>query len=584
MRPEKILVATNNETEGKEILKRLEKLNKSYRLVRTKEEIAPIAASFHPQVLLISDELIQTGGRKVLHQLRNQIPHLLIIAFSGNESVAQAVKLIQQGADDYFSIDALCNLEKLIEVSWTKRQLERKQLKEMENRFHNEEKFHKLIESIEDGIIALDPSWHITYINKRAEMLLNRPRGSLTGKNIWKEFPDTVGEQFYEAYFKAHETQKIVVLDAYSMALETWVEATVYPSSAGLLVYFHDITMQKKAEKRARESEDRYRVFLDRITDGFIALDKNFNYTYANKKAGELLQRDPDSLIGKNVWEEFPEAVDSYTYKAFHTAMKEQRFITNIDYYEPLNLWQENYIYPSPQGLSVFIRDITERKKLEHELLEQERRKQLQIAATAMEAQELARTHIGQELHDNVNQILVATKLMLALIRDNPDNSMQMMPICINNLEKAIDENRKLAHELVTPDMNKQKLADQLNLLIKPMFEGNRIEANMDTSEFSEELLDAPRKLTIYRIVQEQFTNIIKHAKGSCVQLKLTTNGEDFTMVVEDNGRGMDPLKTKKGIGLKNMEARLRLFNGYLNVVTHPAQGFALKITLPLAD
>ena len=76
-----------------------------------------------------------------------------------------------------------------------------------------------------------------------------------------------------------------------------------------------------------------------------------------------MVHRDPVSLIGKNVWEEFPDVVGSSTYKAFQTAMKEQRFISNVDFYAPLNLWQENYIYPSPEGLSVFIKDISERKK-----------------------------------------------------------------------------------------------------------------------------------------------------------------------------------------------------------------------------
>src|SRR5690606_16883552 len=107
------------------------------------------------------------------------------------------------------------------------------------------------------------------------------------------------------------------------------------------------------------------------------------------------------------------------TYKAFHTAMNEQRFISNMDYYEPLDLWQENYIYPSPEGISVFVRDITERKKLEAQLLEQERTKQLELVASSLEAQEKERTYIGTELHDNVNQIIVATKVMLAHLKEN---------------------------------------------------------------------------------------------------------------------------------------------------------------------
>jgi signal transduction histidine kinase len=75
-------------------------------------------------------------------------------------------------------------------------------------------------------------------------------------------------------------------------------------------------------------------------------------------------------LIGKNVWKEFPDAVGSATYHSFHQAMREQKYICHTDYYERLNLWMENHIYPSSEGISVFIRDISERKKAEKKLIE----------------------------------------------------------------------------------------------------------------------------------------------------------------------------------------------------------------------
>lgn len=132
---------------------------------------------------------------------------------------------------------------------------------------------------------------------------------------------------------------------------------------------------QKKLEydkhagrQRLIESEENFRRLLERISDGFIALDKDWRYTYANKKIGEMTRRQPEDLIGKCVWEEFPDAVGTATYTAFLQAMQQQRYIANIDHFEPLGLWQENHIYPSPDGISVFIRDITQQKKAEIEL------------------------------------------------------------------------------------------------------------------------------------------------------------------------------------------------------------------------
>ncbi|HZE84804.1 MAG TPA: ATP-binding protein [Puia sp.] len=112
---------------------------------------------------------------------------------------------------------------------------------------------------------------------------------------------------------------------------------------------------------------------FERITDGFLILDKNFVYTYANKKIGEMTGLPCPSLIGKNIWEVFPEAVGSPTFKAFHRAMSEQVYYHNIDYFQPLDLWYENHIYPSGDGLSVFVRDITEQKKAEIKIRESEK-------------------------------------------------------------------------------------------------------------------------------------------------------------------------------------------------------------------
>ncbi len=95
---------------------------------------------------------------------------------------------------------------------------------------------------------------------------------------------------------------------------------------------------------------------------------------YAMSTKSEMIHHDPQSLIGKYVWDVFPEAIGSATWEAFNAAMSTQQYISNTDYFEPLQLWQENHLYPSPNGLSVFIRDISEKMKAEKKLKENEQR------------------------------------------------------------------------------------------------------------------------------------------------------------------------------------------------------------------
>ena len=122
--------------------------------------------------------------------------------------------------------------------------------------------------------------------------------------------------------------------------------------------------LHKQDEEKAAFIKD----IFERVNDPFIALDKNWNFTYINKKAGALTMRNPKDLIGKNIWEEFPQAVNSETYHAFKQAMTEQQYTTNTEFFAPLNLWHEDSIYPSPEGLSIYVRDITEKKKAEKAL------------------------------------------------------------------------------------------------------------------------------------------------------------------------------------------------------------------------
>lgn len=335
--------------------------------------------------------------------------------------------------------------------------------------------------------------------------------------------------------------------------------------------------------RKLKQSEDTIVKLLERVTDAFIALDKDFCYTYLNPRTEALIGRKAEDLIGKNVWDIFPDAVGSDTHKAFMKAMNEQVYVSNTDYYPPLELWQENYIYPSPEGLSVFIKDVSDRKKLEKKLWEQQKEYHHRITAAALEAQEKERTFIGKELHDNVNQIIVGTRMLLKQV-NNDIQQVHLLDICIESLDKAIHENRKLAHELVTPDLAKEQLSDKINDLVQPMLEANGIITEIDISELNEKLLDKDRKLNVYRIVQEQCTNILKYAKAKKAIFRLVTRDNIFKMMIKDDGMGANKLSVKKGIGLKNIEGRVEIFNGKIDINTEPGKGFQIDICLPIDE
>jgi signal transduction histidine kinase len=99
---------------------------------------------------------------------------------------------------------------------------------------------------------------------------------------------------------------------------------------------------------------------------------------------------------------------------------------------------------------------------------------------------------------------------------------------------------------------------------------------------FDEDLLDNERKINLYRIAQEQCTNIVKYAKATEVTITISTSASIFNMSITDNGEGMDDSKKTEGIGLKNINGRLSIFNGASKIITSPGKGFTLEITIPL--
>lgn len=129
-----------------------------------------------------------------------------------------------------------------------------------------------------------------------------------------------------------------------------------------------DQTEIRKAEIKILEKNQQIRDLLENITDGFIALDSDLCFTYGNKQTELLFGQSVNSMAGKNLWHLFPQMEGSPMGNAVRTALHQQVYVCNEDYYAPLDLWHENRIYPTDEGLSIFIRDITKRKEEEKHL------------------------------------------------------------------------------------------------------------------------------------------------------------------------------------------------------------------------
>jgi PAS domain S-box-containing protein len=188
---------------------------------------------------------------------------------------------------------------------------------------------------------------------------------------------------------------------------------------------------------KSNQTIEMYRMVFERISDAFVALDNNWCYTYMNKKAGEIFNRNPEEMIGKHIWTEFPEGIDQKFYKAYHKALKEQIYIQYEEYYPPYNKWFVNHIYPSADGLSIYFNDITERKLEEENQRINERK--------LIKSQEIG--NLGYwELERNNTKIWGSKKTLeiFGLPMDVEDVPVEKIECLITDFEKVKEASRNL--------------------------------------------------------------------------------------------------------------------------------------------
>lgn len=131
-----------------------------------------------------------------------------------------------------------------------------------------------------------------------------------------------------------------------------------------------DIDDRKMAEVAFKNASEERIEILESIQDGFFAIDKDFIVKYWNQRAAELLHTPKELIIGKYLWDLFSDATENISYHKYNQALNEQKSVQFEDYYEKIKRWFEVSAYPSQNGLSVYFKDITERKAAEELLKE----------------------------------------------------------------------------------------------------------------------------------------------------------------------------------------------------------------------
>jgi signal transduction histidine kinase len=224
-------------------------------------------------------------------------------------------------------------------------------------------------------------------------------------------------------------------------------------------------------------------------------------------------------------------------------------------------------------------RFILHRKKLSDCILEEEEKYQRRLTEQMITVQEREREWIGRELHDNVGQVLTTVKLYLETASKQGDHSL--IPRSMQLINNSITEIRNLSHQLSAPTLGTRSLIDSINALIDTIAFSTKLSFEFDHTGYTRRVMMS-QKLALYRILQEQLNNIIKHAEATKIWITLSQNDGNIILTVKDDGKGFDAAVKSGGMGINNIISRTKVFDGTVLMNTAPGRGCVLEVTIPM--
>jgi PAS domain S-box-containing protein len=352
-----------------------------------------------------------------------------------------------------------------------------------------------------------------------------------------------------------------------------------------------DITSRKTTELQLLESERKLALIARQMVNAVVITDAHDRITWVNQAFTRFSEYDEEEVMGKKPTDFlYGKEADPGTLQYLKRTIKERQPFNC----ELLNLsksgrkyWMHLQGQPLVNEKGIFERyftmatDITDKVLLENKLVQERKSKQREITDAVLTAHENERADIGKELHDNLNQILGATKLYIELAKTDETKRDMALEKSSGYIVTVIEEIRKISKALAPPGMM-LGLFENINSIVDD-FEANKtITLSFTHETVNEDDLNEKLQLAIFRIVQEQTNNILKHAHASSATIDLSRVANDIILVINDNGIGCDITKVKKGVGIINIRSRAELYGGNVRIVSMTDNGYELKVVLPL--
>jgi PAS domain S-box-containing protein len=446
-------------------------------------------------------------------------------------------------------------------------------------------------------VIITDPLGEIVWVNeaftRTTEFEFEEAVGKKPGDFLQGEETNLAVVRYMHGKLKNTEPFECDILNYSKSGKKYWLRIQSQPQfdEAGKLKYFFavetDITKEKEAEQVLKTSEERYRYLFNNNPASILIWDlETLEVMEINETAIALYGYSREEFLTKTVMDlRLPVQHDKI--KDFAADMLQETDLIAVKNWIHikksgeemcLNISSHHIQFKGRPVILSLATDITEKIKLEKELENEKLLKHQEITKAVISAQEQERQELGGELHDNVNQILAGSLLYLGLAKKELNIDHPYLKETDTLINTAIQEIRNLSHSLIPPSLHESEFLDALKNIIESTQKTSGITISLQACGFDESSIPDKLKLTIYRIVQEQLNNILKHAAAQKVIIHLVKDNEKNLLSIKDDGAGFDTAKKSNGVGLMNIKTRASLFSGDVSIISSPGKGCELRV------